>query len=126
MKFESIEDIDVWKRGCRLAVEIYQQTVKEGIAKDWGLRDQIRRSAVSIPSNIAEGYERNTMAEFKRFLLIAKGSCAELRTQLYIVKALKLIPTSDVIPLIQECKEISSMLQGLINHIKTTIKSRSV
>jgi four helix bundle protein len=73
MTFKKLEDIDVWKRGCRLAVSIYKMTVKSPFDKDWGLRDQIRRSSVSIPSNIAEGYERNSLAEFRRFLLIAKG-----------------------------------------------------
>jgi len=96
MTFKKLEDIDAWKRGCRLAVEIYKLTMEEPIAKDWGLRDQLRRSAVSVPSNIAEGYERNSNREFRRFLFIAKGSCGELRTQLYILKALELSLSTDV------------------------------
>jgi four helix bundle protein len=91
MMFKKIEDIEAWKRGCRLAVEIYKETNSDPFSKDWGLRDQIRRSVVSIPSNIAEGFERESSAEFKRFLLIAKGSCGELRTQLYIAQALEYI-----------------------------------
>ena len=72
------EDLEVWKRSCRVAVEMYKITETDKISSDWGLRDQLRRSAVSIPSNIAEGFGRDSDAEFKRFLLIAKGSCAEL------------------------------------------------
>ena len=77
----SFEDLEVWKRSCRLCVEIYK-TLEA--CKEFGFRDQATRSALSIPSNIAEGYERNTPKEYTRFLKIAKGSCGELRTQLYI------------------------------------------
>ena len=116
--FRKIEDIDVWKRGCRFAVEAYKLTTQGQLEKDWGLRDQIRRAAVSIPSNIAEGYERESTAEFKRFLLIAKGSCGELRTQIYIAQALNYLRKQDAEPLIKECIEISSMISGLIRHLK--------
>ncbi|NQU05779.1 MAG: four helix bundle protein [Calditrichaeota bacterium] len=115
--FKKLEDMEVWKRGCRLAVDIYRLTYNEPLTKDWGLRDQIRRAAVSIPSNIAEGYERNSQKEFKRFLFIAKGSCGELRTQLYIIKKLGLLTFDEIDPLIKECIEISSMLQSLASHI---------
>ena len=117
--FRKLEEIEVWKRGCRLAVDVYRLSGKEPLAKDWGLRDQIRRAAISIPSNIAEGYERDSPAEFRRFLFIAKGSCGELRTQLYIIKALGLSCDEEVNLLIQECIEISSMLKTLSVKIKT-------
>ncbi len=103
--------------------DIYKLTQLEPIRKDWGLRDQLRRSAVSIASNIAEGYERNSTAEFKRFLLIAKGSCGELRTQLYILKALNLSIDYDINSLIEECREISSMIQGLISYLVKLIRN---
>jgi len=120
--FKKLEEIEVWKRGCRLAVEVYRIAEKDPLAKNWGLRDQIQRAAISIPSNIAEGYERDSSAEFRRFLLIAKGSCGELRTQLYIIKALGLLSEEDTKSLIQECIEISSMLKGLSSQI--TVKQR--
>ena len=83
---KNFEDLDIWKQGCQLAIDIYQVTGKEQFARDFGLRDQIRRSAVSIPSNISEGKERETLRELIRFLYIAKGSAAELKTQLYIAQ----------------------------------------
>jgi len=120
--FKRFEDMDAWKRACRLAVEVYQLTNQSELQKDWGLRDQVRRSAISISSNIAEGFERNSNAEFKRFLLIAKGSCGELRSQLYILKALDLLEKKGISRLITECTEISSMLQRLIRHLKSSAK----
>ena len=77
----AIEDLDVWKRASRLCVEVYKIFAA---CKDYGFRDQITRSALSVPSNVAEGAERGSDREFARFLRIAKGSAAELRTQLHI------------------------------------------
>jgi four helix bundle protein len=111
--FRKLEDIEIWKRGCRLVIAIYKLVENERLSKSWALRDQICRAALSIPSNVAEGYERDSQAEFRRFLLIAKGSCGELRTQLYIVKAMKLVGDEEIEPLIRECGEISAMLKGL-------------
>ncbi len=110
----SFEELDVWKRSCRLAVRLYGLLTD---CRDFALRNQMQRAAVSIPSNIAEGKERNSIPEFKRFLRIAKGSAAELRTQLYIAKEIKLIDSSDANELITETKEISKMLQGLISSL---------
>lgn len=119
MMFRKFEEIDAWKRSCRLSVEVYKITNSGLFEKNWGLRDQIRKSVVSIPSNIAEGYERESRTEFKRFLFIAKGSCGELRTQLYIAQAIEYIPKNKAEQLIDECKEISSMISGLISHLKS-------
>ncbi len=76
--------LNVWQRSKKLAVEIYRLTQTERFSRDFGLRDQIRRAAVSIPSNAAEGDERGTNREAVRFFYIAKGSLAELETQLEI------------------------------------------
>jgi four helix bundle protein len=115
MAYSSFEDLDVWKRSCRLAVQVYE------LLKDWrdfGLKDQLCRSAVSVPSNIAEGAERDSKAEFIRFLHIAKGSVAELRTQIYIAQRIGILTSSNKDTLVLELKEISAMLQGLINSHK--------
>ncbi|MBM3326485.1 MAG: four helix bundle protein [Calditrichaeota bacterium] len=76
---ERIEDMDTWKRSFRLTVEVYKVTNQGDFEKDWGLKDQVRRSGVSIPSNLAEGFERNSPRECRKAAKIAKGSCAELR-----------------------------------------------
>jgi len=77
------------------------------------MQDQVQRAALSIPSNVAEGYERNSNKEFVRFLNIAKGSCGELRTQLYISRKLDFLNKTEFDHLIGEAKEISAMLHGL-------------
>lgn len=111
----SFEDLEVWKRSCRLSVRLYK-TLKG--CRDYSLKDQMLRSAVSVPSNIAEGSERGTVRDFQRFLDIAKGSAAELRTQVYIASEVNLIEESERKTLISELKEISKMLQGLHKSLK--------
>jgi len=121
MAYGSFEDLEVWKRSCRLAVRIYE-LLKD--CRDFGLKDQMTRAAVSVPSNIAEGSERDSKAELIRFLNIAKGSSAELRTQVYIASKIGLLSPENKNQIIFELKEISSMLQGLIRHNKTyTLKN---
>ena len=116
MSYQSFEDLEVWKRSSRLAVEIYR-TLRE--CRDFGLKDQMTRAAVSIPSNIAEGAERVSVREFSRFLYIARGSAAELRTQLYIASKVDIISLSDASNLVKEVSEISAMLRGLAKTLKT-------
>lgn len=82
--FKKFEDIKAWKRARELTRKIYNASNQERFARDFGLRDQIRRAAVSIMSNIAEGYDRNGTGEFIQFLAIAKGSAAEVQSQLYV------------------------------------------
>ena len=116
MTYSSFEKLEVWKRSCRLAVEVCQAMRDCSI---YVLRDQMSRAAISIASNIAEGAERGSKAEFIRFLHIAKGSAAELRTQLYIaVKLESVIQEEQALHMISELKEISNMLQGLIKSQK--------
>lgn len=119
MPYSSFEDLDVWKRSCRLAISVY-----EGMrgSRDYGLKDQMTRSAVSVASNIAEGHERGTVPEFVRFLNIAKGSCAELRTQLYIAKRIDGIDAEAAAEMIDECRQIGAMLQGLIRSQGAIVK----
>jgi four helix bundle protein len=115
MGYSSFEDLEVWRRACRIAVLVYE-TLKN--CKDFGLRDQMTRAAVSIASNIAEGAERDTPAEFMRFLHIAKGSAAELRTQVYIACKIGVIQEPIQKDLTNELKNISSMIHGLIKSLK--------
>lgn len=110
MSLHQFEELEVWKRSSRLAVSILE--LVDGI-KLYALRDQMARCCISVPSNIAEGAERESNREFRRFLAIAKGSAGELRTQLYIGVRAGIFPAEVANPLIQEAKEISSMIEGL-------------
>jgi four helix bundle protein len=111
MKVEKFEDLIVWKDSMRLAVEVYEQ-LKE--CRDFSFRDQIQRSSVSVPSNIAEGYERQSNKEFIQYLYIAKGSCGELRTQIYLAINIGIMDKEKGMELIEKTKKISAMLYGLI------------
>jgi four helix bundle protein len=110
MSLHQFEELEVWKRSSRLAVSILE--LVDGI-KLYALRDQMARCCISVPSNIAEGAERESDKEFRRFLAIAKGSAGELRTQLYIGVRAGIFSPEVANPLIQEAKEISSMIEGL-------------
>jgi len=83
-KIKRFEDLIAWQKARVLTRDIYQVTQQGEFAKDFGLRDQIQRAAVSIMSNIAEGFERGGRAEFHQFLPVAKASCAEVRSQIYV------------------------------------------
>ncbi len=109
------EDLDVWKRSTRLSVLIYQYFAD---LRDYGFKDQITRSGLSVPGNIAEGIERSTVKEKKNFLNYSKGSCAELRTQIYIGVEIGYIPRDMGLTWIKETEEISSMLKGFIKYLE--------
>jgi len=106
------EDLEVWKRASRLSGDIYK-----GLRdlKDYAFRDQITRSGLSVPSNIAEGIERESARECIQFLSYAKGSCGELRTQIYIGADVGYIRSEVAGNWLQETREISAMLAGLIS-----------
>jgi four helix bundle protein len=115
--YQSFEELEVWKRACRQSVNIYRLVEN---SKDFGLKSQIERAGVSVASNIAEGCERDSKKEYIRFLRIAKGSNAELRTQLYLAQELKIAEGAAIQPLVTENKEISAILQGLIRSLENT------
>jgi four helix bundle protein len=112
---QRFEDLNTWQEGMKITSTIYKLFVN---CKDFSFRDQIRRSAVSIPSNIAEGYERQSNKEFIQYLFIAKGSAAELRTQLYLAKDFKYLNAKAATELIEQSRKISAMLAKLIKSRK--------
>jgi len=116
MKIERFEDIKAWQNARELSVQVYN--IFEN-SSDFGYRDQICRASVSIMNNIAEGFERRTNKEFMNFLFIAKGSCGEVRSMLYLAKDLGRI--SDILfdRCIQMAEEISKMLSGLIKYLRS-------
>ncbi|MGA9262506.1 MAG: four helix bundle protein [Desulfobacterales bacterium] len=115
MAYGSFEDLEVWQRACSLAVDIYK-VMENG--RDFGLKDQMTRAAVSIASNIAEGAERGSTPDFIRFLHMSKGSAAELRTQVYIACRIQLISDQTQKQLTNELKSISKMIHALIKSLK--------
>jgi four helix bundle protein len=114
MGYQNFKELKVWQEAKMLAIDIYKLTSQGKFLKDFGLKEQIQRSSVSIASNIAEGYERNSDKDFIRFLLIAKGSLAELRTQLEIAKEIDYINEMAFNDFEGRCNKIGAMLTKLI------------
>jgi len=108
------KDLEVWRRSKDLAVYVYRITQEGDLSRDFGLRDQLRRSSVSIASNLAEGDERESDREAVRFFYIAKGSIAELRTQLQIAFEIGYIEETEFKRLDDECCQIGMMAGALI------------
>jgi four helix bundle protein len=120
-KVSRFEDLEVWQEGCDLTVQIYELSREGKLARDYGLRDQMTRSSVSIPSNIAEGKERETAPELIRYLYIAKGSTGELQTQLYIAQKIGYVDEEVTYKLIQQTKVLSKKLGSFIKYLKRNI-----
>ena len=118
-KITSFEDILAWQKARELNKDIYKTTQSNLFEKDFDLKRQIRRASVSISSNIAEGFERNTDKEFKHFLYISKVSSAEVRSQLYLALDLGYIGSDEFEKLSIKTVEISKLLAGFINYLKT-------
>ena len=117
-KSRSYRDLDVWKLSIELAKEIYQVTAKFPPTEMYGLTNQLRRAAISIPSNIAEGQGRNSFKEFKQFLAIALGSLAELETQLIISHEIGYLTLDDYGKLSAALDTIRKMIKALANSLK--------
>ena len=122
MGYQSFKDLRVWQGAKELSVEIYTLTSTGKFTKDFGLREQIQRASISIPSNIAEGYERNSNKDFIRFLLIAKGSLSELRTQLEIAYEIGYIKKDKFESLDENCKKLGAMMTNLIKARRNNVK----
>ena len=121
-KFNSFEEIVSWQKARELNFKIYSLTNdNESFKKDFGLRDQIRRLSISISSNIAEGFERQTTKEFIRFLYIAKGSAGEFHSQLFLAFDLNYITIEDFEKLKLKVNEISKLISGLIKYLSSTL-----
>lgn len=117
---KTFEELVMYQRARELVNAIYAATRDGTFAKDYGLKDQIRRAGISILSNIAEGYERGTTTEFIQFLYIAKGSCGEVRAQLQIATDQRYIPESDYQRLAELARWISGMISKFIKHLQST------
>lgn len=114
----NFKELLVWQKSINFVTEIYELTNDFPKYEMYGLTSQIRRASVSVPSNIAEGNSRRSIADYLQFLKIARGSCAEVETQLIIAQNLKFLSEKHYLKLNQNIIEISKMLNGLINSLK--------
>lgn len=117
MKIECFEDIESWKKARELTNLIYRHSKRGEFARDFGLRDQIRRASTSIMSNIAEGFERGGDKEFLQFLPTAKGSCGEVRSQLYVALDQEYLSQAEFEELRQRAVSISRLISGFMTYL---------
>jgi four helix bundle protein len=117
--FKRFEEIESWKKARELSRRVYDVSKAGAFQKDFGLKDQIRRACVSVMSNIAEGFERNSGNEFFRFLAIAKGSAGEVRSQLYVASDQGYLSQSEFEELHRIAVETSRLIAGLMNYLDT-------
>lgn len=120
MTAKQFEELEIWQLARTLTSRIYNLTATGRFAKDRGLCNQIQRASVSVMSNIAEGYERGGNREFNQFLAIAKGSCGEVRCQLYVALDQGYIDNRNAEPLIDQHKKLSIMIYKLMEHMKSS------
>ena len=118
MQIKNFEELEIWKIARRLTQEVYALAQTSKFSRDYGLRDQMQRAAVSIMSNIAEGFERGGNQEFVQFLYVAKASCGELRSQLYVALDQKYIDPQVANEMTTTLKRLSMMIKHLIDHLK--------
>ena len=122
-RVERFEDLFAWQKARELTRLIYDLSRCGSFAKDFGLRDQIRRASVSVMSNIAEGFDRSSPAEFHRFLVIAKGSCAEVRAQLYVASDVDFISGNQFKKAKALAEETSRIIAGLRSSVEKQKRS---
>jgi four helix bundle protein len=120
MKIRKFEDIESWKRARQLTNQIYQTTGTGKFARDFGLKDQVRRASISILSNIAEGFERGGDKEFLQFLAMAKGSCGEVRAQLYIAFDQGYLAQDVFEGLAKNTVEIGQLISGFMKYLSNS------
>lgn len=120
MKIESFEDLKAWKASRELVKKVYSLTKRRDFARDFGLVNQIRKAAVSVMSNISEGFERGSNPEFIQFLYVAKASCGEGRTQLIIAYDQGYIDQNDLTEVVNLAKCVSGLIGTLINYLRSS------
>lgn len=118
MKITKFEDLNIWKLSLKITKEVYDFTAQGKFARDFGLRDQIRRAIVSVSSNIVEGFEKNNNNEFVRYLKIAKGSTGEVRNQLFIAREIEYINQKEFDAVNTELENLASQIGGFIVYLQ--------
>ena len=117
-EIKRFEDIEGWKKAWELVSAIYAVSSKGSFAKDFELRDQIRRAAVSVMSNIAEGFERGGDKEFSQFLSLAKASCGEVRSQLYVALDQKYLSEEQFQSISEQTTHVSQLIAGFMRYLR--------
>jgi four helix bundle protein len=117
MKIEKFEDLRIWQISIEITKEINKYTEYRAFSRNWALKDQIIRALISISSNIVEGFERNNNKEFRRFLLYAKGSAGEVRSQLYIAKEFGYITLDEFNTTYQKIFSLGGQIGSFINYL---------
>jgi four helix bundle protein len=120
-----LENLECWQQAKKLAVDMYQISTNGNLNQDYALRDQLRRSAIAVASQIANGRERRSASEFIQFLGAAKASAAELRTQLIISREIGYLSEGDYLDLEDQINRISAMIGGLIRSIQKRLENRA-
>ena len=125
-RVEKFEDLVAWQKARRLVADVYRVTSRAEFRRDFSLRDQMRRAAVSIMSNIAEGFERSGLGEFHQFLVIAKASCGELRSQLYVSQDVGYLAEDEFKNIHDKSIEVGRIIGGLrqaVSNKRTKVSS---
>jgi len=122
-KVKKFEDVIAWQKTRELVKMVYEMTKEGDLARDFSLKDQIRRAAVSIMSNIAEGFSRQTDKEFIQFLYIAKGSVSETQSQLYVARDLGYIEIEEFNRVYETASEIARLITGFIRYLQVGLTS---
>ena len=120
VKISRFEDIEAWKKARELTKKIYDVTSQGDLARDFALKDQLRRAAISIMANIAEGFEREGNKEFKQFLAMAKGSVGEVKAQLYVALDASLIDSDNFSKIMALADETARLLAGFLKYLKAS------
>jgi four helix bundle protein len=120
MGIEKFEDIKAWQAARELTRSVYSATRQEQFSRDFGLRDQIQRAAVSVMANIAEGFDRRSNKEFLNFLNIAFASCSEVKSHLYVALDQGYVIQSTFDSLYEQCAQVSKLTYGFINYLNNS------
>ena len=123
-RIKRFEDLEVWKEAVKMGVSIYKVTEEGKMAKDFSARDQLRRAAISVSNNIAEGFEYNNNKAFVRFLMYAKGSAGELRSQLFVLKEAGIIEENRFHPRWEDALKLSRSIEGFRKYLRAFEKQK--
>lgn len=124
MQIHSFEEIKAWGKARELINKIYRLTKKEDFKRDWGLADQIRRAAVSVMNNIAEGFDSGFNTEFIRFLILSRRSASEVQNHLYVALDQEYLLRNEFQELYKEVEDIRKMVNGFISYLRTNLRVR--